>query len=491
MPDTRYLKLRRGSRWSIQVKVPVDLRKKVGKPTIERALGTSDLREAQRLRWQHLAEIHDKFERLRDQRTLAPNEIEREAQRVYRRLLEDAETARQQGKAIADAPTNLVAVSGEPAWPTRELAGLDLHKMDLADSLHDHENWMSDVENDAQRIIENVGADIPEESDSWNDLCRALTHARLEAFRAIIAQREGMLYVPPAGPFHRGLFPWQLVTPATSPSVRPRGPATLASTIVFSDAAERFLESRQRDPSASWTQQTRLQAEASFRLFRDYADDPQLSEVNRESAAGYLETISRLHPDYGRSPRTKSLTLWQLLEHHSVAEGQPGLSNRTINRHATALRQIWRWALRRGLLPDGSNNPFDDQTRPTGRQSRTGWRPMTIEELNILLQSPLLTKASSNERLRPTKHTPQTALSWAPLIALFSGMRLGEICQLRVGDIINENGINFFNVSEDGTQRIKTEAGIRRVPVHSELIRCEVKLVSDKSICQSPALSRD
>ena len=63
---------------------------------------------------------------------------------------------------------------------------------------------------------------------------------------------------------------------------------------------------------------------------------------------------------------------------------------------------------------------------------------------------------------------------WAPLIALFSGMRLGEICQLRTGDLQHDAGeIWYFSVTEEGEgQQVKTDAGIRRVPVHSMLVRC-------------------
>jgi integrase len=51
-------------------------------------------------------------------------------------------------------------------------------------------------------------------------------------------------------------------------------------------------------------------------------------------------------------------------------------------------------------------------------------------------------------------------------------MRLGEICQLRTADLHREHDVSFFNVAEEGEgQSIKTEAGIRRVPIHSALIK--------------------
>jgi integrase len=63
-------------------------------------------------------------------------------------------------------------------------------------------------------------------------------------------------------------------------------------------------------------------------------------------------------------------------------------------------------------------------------------------------------------------------MHWIHLIALFSGMRLGEICQLRTDDVMRKNGVWCFRVSAEGEdQHIKTGAVERFVPIHSELER--------------------
>ena len=55
---------------------------------------------------------------------------------------------------------------------------------------------------------------------------------------------------------------------------------------------------------------------------------------------------------------------------------------------------------------------------------------------------------------------------WVPLVALFSGMRQGEICELVVGDVREEEGVAYLDVTA-----AKSEAGVRRVPVHPQLVR--------------------
>ncbi|HET6519926.1 MAG TPA: hypothetical protein VFG47_08900 [Geminicoccaceae bacterium] len=63
-------------------------------------------------------------------------------------------------------------------------------------------------------------------------------------------------------------------------------------------------------------------------------------------------------------------------------------------------------------------------------------------------------------------HTMRTAPMWVPLVAAFSGMRSGKICELAVEDVKEADGVPYFEVTA-----AKTEAGVRRVPVHPQLVR--------------------
>jgi hypothetical protein len=100
MADTRYLR-RRGNVYWTRIKVPADLKRRIHREHIEKSLRTGDLREAQRLRWAHVQEAQETFDRLRGCRGLNSIEIERAAQRRFRAILEDAERKRQRGELVA------------------------------------------------------------------------------------------------------------------------------------------------------------------------------------------------------------------------------------------------------------------------------------------------------------------------------------------------------------------------------------------------------
>ncbi|TSK08800.1 MAG: site-specific integrase [Geobacter sp.] len=75
---------------------------------------------------------------------------------------------------------------------------------------------------------------------------------------------------------------------------------------------------------------------------------------------------------------------------------------------------------------------------------------------------------------------------WVPLISMFSGMRLGEICQLYEFDFVRKNGVDCISIDTntpgidikmpDGSikhiidKRLKTPAARRHVPIHPFLI---------------------
>ena len=75
-------------------------------------------------------------------------------------------------------------------------------------------------------------------------------------------------------------------------------------------------------------------------------------------------------------------------------------------------------------------------------------------------------------RLPKDKKAGGIAAYWIPLLALYTGARCSELCQLRVQDIDTSGHVPVINISDQGDgQRVKTTASVRAVPIHSELTR--------------------
>ena len=66
---------------------------------------------------------------------------------------------------------------------------------------------------------------------------------------------------------------------------------------------------------------------------------------------------------------------------------------------------------------------------------------------------------------------------WLPLIALFTGMRLEEVAQLRCRDIKQVNGVWVIDVNMSDGNRLKNQNSQRLIPIHSALL--EIGLLDD------------
>ena len=400
MADTSYL-LRRRQTWYSRVPVPRHLQEAYGKKEVVRSLQTRDLTVAQRRRWAHVHEAQEDFERFqRGPGALTPEEIQEKAWEAYRETLKQAEEDRLDVEACEE----------------------------ILDVLHDI-------------LIDG----------KLNDLEQAKTHATFAAYRGRVDAIQGRVNEPPAS-FGRGGIDRITLKPITP---RSRSKKASEGALLFSDAAKAYIEELQRDPDASLTQQTIGQYEAVHRLFSDFSKDAALREVTRAMASEFLATVATLAPSWGRSPKTKELTLDELLKRHGGAEG--GLSNRTLNRYAAGCGAVFKWAKRRGHHE--GENPFEGQMRKKAQSRKTGYVPFADDELVPLLDA-LPTEVA------PEEHTVDTWMAWAVWIAAYSGMRLNEICSLDVEDMGTQTGISFFSV-----KNAKTAAGDRLVPVHSVLLK--------------------
>ena len=60
---------------------------------------------------------------------------------------------------------------------------------------------------------------------------------------------------------------------------------------------------------------------------------------------------------------------------------------------------------------------------------------------------------------------------WIPIIALYHGCRLNEICQLDLNDVVLEKGIPCFNINDNGEDKsLKNKGSNRIIPIHPKLL---------------------
>ena len=220
----------------------------------------------------------------------------------------------------------------------------------------------------------------------------------------------------------------------------------------FSRTAAAYITDRQRPGSSDrLTDQTVSQMEAVYRLYRDHCDDAPLREASKKMGAAFFDKLKRLDRDWGRSRETKARTLDDLLL-LSDREGRRPLSDRTLFRYRLALSQLWAWA--KGRDEVAADDPFEHLAKK-GKNDENANAPWSDDAIKAYF-------AAHPDGSKKGKPDP---FYWLPRIALLSGMRLDEICSLRVADLIDGDGVLCFDV-KDG----KTSAATRAVPIHDDLL---------------------
>jgi integrase len=208
------------------------------------------------------------------------------------------------------------------------------------------------------------------------------------------------------------------------PAARPAGETV-------SQAAEAWFAELTRDKTAAPRDATLGGHRLRVKAFVDRCGDVPLTDVTRAKASDFLAGLD--------------------------------ISNRTRNAYATTLRSVFECARRRGRFT--GEDPFDGMKAKVAGSS---YQPFTVAELQTLFDK-------LPRDVKPKRHTPDTALPWVALIALYTGMRLEEIAQLTTADIREEsaNGASVWciDVHNGGENKLKNETSARLIPVHSELVR--------------------
>jgi integrase len=230
----------------------------------------------------------------------------------------------------------------------------------------------------------------------------------------------------------------------------------------FSEKFVAFL-----DVKGNYTKQTYAQNLKTMDLWVDLMGDEAVGGYTSEDADRFQTKLRRLPASHGKgAKRTAHEEIERADALASKGKDVPRLSEKTVERHLSSIRQYWneliRWRFATYNIADKMNFP----NAKSGRNARSDW---SSEDLIKLLQADFNRKA-----------IPKPTFAWFVLIALYSGMRLEEIGRLRVEDIQTIENIPFFCLVDQGDWSPKSEAGERAVAVHPKLVELGLMSYIDK-----------
>ena len=215
---------------------------------------------------------------------------------------------------------------------------------------------------------------------------------------------------------------------------------------------------------------TKLKQEAQDRLFKDaFGANTRFNSIDRDKARELLEILTRLPPNWTkRFPQMSARDVAKL----DVSKVGKPMSATTANSYLAAFSSLLEFGVKEHIL---NRNPALNLRIASAEPERKRKRlPFSRDDLEKIFKAPLFTGCLDDEHgyAKVGPNQPRRGRFWIPLISLFSGMRLNEICQLTEDDVVSADGVPiiFIRSDEEQKKRVKTKASERFVPVHPELI---------------------
>jgi len=199
--------------------------------------------------------------------------------------------------------------------------------------------------------------------------------------------------------------------------------------------------------------------------------DIPVGDIDRTACRDLLDLLRCLPSNPAK--RFPKLTLVEAAQMAKAKGLTSTLTAASVNGYMVKLRSVLNFGVNEGWI---ERNPAKGLRVVDPVRKRDKRLPFSTAQLRLIFNAPLYTGCIDDEwhyDCAGPNH-PRRGRFWVPLIALFSGMRLNEVCQLDVADIQRIEGVDCFFVSAgahspENDKRLKTTSSERYIPIHPEI----------------------
>lgn len=218
-----------------------------------------------------------------------------------------------------------------------------------------------------------------------------------------------------------------------------------------------LIEAFKADREGRWKPSTTAAYVPVERVMREVLGSARhLDTITREDGRKLFDIVRQLPRGMYKSPKLKGLNIAQ-----AIQTDLPKLSPKSVNATYLAMMKATfkfavdeQWMIADPLAGKSVEDPVDEADKRD---------PFTTEQLAIIFGAAPWTPRDTSPRGKPLHY-------WGPLIAMFLGMRRGEIAQLGADDVTEVEGVPVILVRAGGSKRLKTSNARRKLPVHPQLI---------------------
>jgi integrase len=201
------------------------------------------------------------------------------------------------------------------------------------------------------------------------------------------------------------------------------------------------------DRSKHLDERTLLVAKYVFDLLIWVMGDVSIADISRSDCREFRDTMLRLPPRALSYSSSRSAL-------EVINMGLKPMNPKTVNKNIQFVSAMFNWAVSEELIAD---NPAKSLTVSVKRKASLERKAYDADTLSLVLS-----------HLSPSGTNPENY--WLPLLGYFTGMRIEELCQLRMEDVIQVDGVDCIQVSSEAGP-LKTINAERIVPIHTHLIK--------------------
>lgn len=459
MSHGRRLLRRRGGVYYFRQRVPLALVPLLGgRVEVQRSLRTADPREAQlraavvelglARRWRALLAM-----RRDSMRRLDQQEVEQLAAQYFERLVAEDRAYRATWKATGGVSC--------PDWVNPDEVELDVTVFTYWSELDEEgERQLRGDRRTVKEEVERIAAGRDFDEETRERLAFELQAARMRFLRTMTDEWEADF------------------------SGRPRAPVAAAARSAIASAAgntganpeaktvREAVEEYTRRDSHRWKKNTRGETTRALGWLVQVMGDVRLDTVKRRDVERFKAVLERLPRG---TPASASIAKFENAEPPPQGKAR---SATTIGKEVSRVRALFSFAVRQEWI---AKNPATGMVkRHRGRSTRETY---SRDDLARVFGADFV----------QWERSEWPARFWVPLLALYTGARRDELAQMLVADVREVDDVLVLNLNDEGEGKsLKTGAGRRKVPVHSQVIELGFReFVEARRLTGDPRLFSD
>ena len=183
--------------------------------------------------------------------------------------------------------------------------------------------------------------------------------------------------------------------------------------------------------------------------------DIDMRRVGYPQSMKFKEALLGLPSNRKKKPAYRDLPLEEILKMDIPEEDKLSVSK--VNAYIGNVSGVFHWAMRNGISP---LNPFSGINIVDKVADKDKKLPFNSGNIAIIFNDEIFTSSVY-------KHPHYF---WLPLLGLYTGARLNELCQLYLEDLKCLSGVWVFDFNDEHEKKLKNADSKRVIPIHHSLI---------------------